>query len=149
MASFEVVESIEIAAPPQPVWAYRLDYTTLPDYNPQVTGLERIDGATEPGVGARYRFLVDMGAGQIESVLTVVEAVPYSRIVNDVVGETGTAREVVTVEPVGTGCRLEIAISAQLPDGVDAETRGAAISGSRALARLELENIKKAIEART
>ena len=42
------------------VWAYRLDFAHLPDYNPDVSGVERIaDGTGDGGVngaGARYRF---------------------------------------------------------------------------------------------
>jgi len=78
MAGFEIVESIEIASPPEPVWRYRLDYTTLPDYNPYVSALERVDDEEALGVGARYRFQVDMEPRPVEVLLTVREAAPYS-----------------------------------------------------------------------
>jgi uncharacterized protein YndB with AHSA1/START domain len=148
MVAFEVVESIEIAAPPELVWAYRLDYTTLPDYNPLVRPLERVDKGDAPGVGASYRFQVDMGAGPIDAMLTVLEAVPYSRIVNDAAGEGGAAREVVTVVPANGGSRLQLAVTNQLPDDLDTGARDAIISASRAHVQLELENIKAALEAR-
>ena len=44
------------------VWSYRLDFANLPEYNPDVSGLERVaDGADGRsggvcGVGARYSF---------------------------------------------------------------------------------------------
>ena len=148
MASFEIVESIEITSPPEAVWRYRLDYTNLPDYNPSVSALERVDDAEALGVGARYRFRVDMEAGPVESLLTVLEAAPYGRIVNDVDASDGTTvREVVTLVAIEKGTRLEIAITGQQPDGVDNETRDAMISGGRALVQLELANIKRALEA--
>ena len=147
MGVFEVVERVEIAAPAESIWAYRLDYTHLPNYNPHVTGLERVDNGSAPGVGAQYRFKVDMGGGPSDSVLTVLEAVPYTRIVNDVVSEDGSAREVITVVPIESGSALELMMTAQLPDDVDSATRDATEVGSRALIRLELDNIKLAVES--
>jgi uncharacterized protein YndB with AHSA1/START domain len=148
VAGFEIVESIEIASPPEPVWRYRLDYTTLPDYNPYVSALERVDDPETLGVGARYRFHVDMEPRPVEALLTVLEAAPHSRIVNDVHASDGsTAHEVVTLIATEQGTRLEIAATSQLPDGVDDQTRDAMIDGSRALLRLELDNIKRAFEA--
>jgi uncharacterized protein YndB with AHSA1/START domain len=147
MAVFEIVDSIEITAPPEPVWRYRLDYTTLPEYNPYVSGLKRVDDGEELGVGAQYRFQVDMPAGAVESLLTVVEAAAASRIVNDIDSSDGsTTREVVTLVPTERGTRLEIAIRVQPPDGVDSDTRAANIDGGRALLRLELDKIKRAVE---
>ena len=146
MPRFEVVERIDIAAPAEKVWGYRLDYTTLPDYNPNVTGLERVDGGAELGVGAVYRFQVDMGAGPVDSTLRVREAVPHSRIVNDIEGPGASATETITVRHVQGGAQLEFVMSAQVPDGLDGQTMAAMEAGGRAQIVLELENIKAALE---
>jgi uncharacterized protein YndB with AHSA1/START domain len=149
MVVFEIVESIEIAAPPEPVWRYRLDYTTLLEYNPYVSGLKRVDDGEELGVGAQYRFQVAMPGGAYESLLTVVEAAAARRIVNDIDASDGSAaREVVTLIPTERGTRLEIAMRVQPPDDVDTDTRAATIDGGRALLQLELDNIKRAVEGR-
>jgi uncharacterized protein YndB with AHSA1/START domain len=147
MAGFEIVESIEIASPPEPVWRYRLDYTTLPQYNPYVSGLKRVDDGEELGVGAQYRFQVDMEAGTVESLLTVVEAAAASRIVNDIEASDGTtAREVVTIVSTERGTRLQLAVVGEHPESADSETRAANVDGGRALLPLELDNIKRAVE---
>ncbi len=146
MTRFEVVASMDIAAPPEKVWAYRLDYTTLPTYNPHVTGLERVDGGAEPGEGAVYRFQVDMGDGPMDSTLRVREAVPHSRIVNDIDSATGPATEMITVREVRGRTRVEFVMTAQVPDGLEAESMAAIEAGSRAQIVLELENIKAALE---
>ena len=52
MADIRYAETIDIAVPPERVFDYRLDFTTLPDYNPGVSNLRRTDGGTEPGAGA-------------------------------------------------------------------------------------------------
>ena len=54
------IETQEFAVAAHDVWAYRLDFTHLPEYNPDVSGVERIaEGSGDGGVhgaGARYRF---------------------------------------------------------------------------------------------
>ena len=57
-----------------------------------------------------------------------------------------TAREVVTVEAIEGGTRLELAMSAQIPDDLPPETRNLMVNGGRAQIRLELENIKRLVE---
>ena len=42
MSELAAVEQVEIAAPLAEVWAYRLDFTNLPEYNPDVSGVERV-----------------------------------------------------------------------------------------------------------
>jgi hypothetical protein len=47
--------TLHIAAPPQRVWELVSDITRMGEYSPEVFEAEWLDGATGPGVGARYR----------------------------------------------------------------------------------------------
>ena len=46
--------SIEIAAPPDVVYALISDVTRMPDFSPELVACRWLDGATGPGVGARF-----------------------------------------------------------------------------------------------
>lgn len=139
-------ESVVIDAPPEVVWAYRLDYTNLPAYNPHVTGLTQLDGIDQPGVGARYGFHVDVGGGPAPCILTVREAVPYERIVNDMAAQV-EASEICSFAAEGGGTRFSIAMTSHLPDGVDAAMLESARASGHAQLRLELDNVKRILEA--
>ena len=57
------VESAIFGVAAHEVWAYRLDFANLPDYNPDVSGVERVSegegvGGTS-GSGARYLLYLD------------------------------------------------------------------------------------------
>ena len=47
--------SLHIDAPLDKVWGLISDITNMGDYSPEVIEAEWMDGATGPGVGARYR----------------------------------------------------------------------------------------------
>jgi uncharacterized protein YndB with AHSA1/START domain len=142
-------EDVVIAVPPQQVYEYRLDFTKLPEYNPNVSNLRRTDGGGEPGVGAEYAFDVsieEMGGAQMPSTLKVIEAEAPARIVF----ETGPwyAREICTFEPSGDGgTHLVFAYVTYVPDELDNEEGRALIESSgRKQARLELDLMKQNLE---
>lgn len=94
-----IVERAVVAAPPEAVYAYRLDFASnLAAYNPNVASVEQI-GGDGPGVGARYRVKVRMAPGySATALLTVTEAVP-PLLVCDRADSFISADETVRFEP--------------------------------------------------
>jgi len=140
-------EKADVAASPEKVWAYRLDFANLPLYNPNVSNFARTDGGTEPGPGATYAFEVTIpDMGTLPQTITVVEAEEPSRIVF----ETGPwyAREVATFEPLpGGGTRVRFDLTASVPEEMDNDEGRAFIEQSgRKQLRLELGLLKEALE---
>lgn len=86
-----------IAAPPDVVWAYRLDFSKLPEYNPSVVDLEQIRPAGPEGTGAEYRFDLVHEDTRHEVVLRVVASEP-GRLVAIELGGALPAREELVVE---------------------------------------------------
>lgn len=145
MGEVRYSESIEIGAPPEEVWAYRLDFENLPVVNPGVTGFERVDGGTEPGVGATYSFTVATDYGTVPCRLTVVEAEPGARVVDEM--DAGLkAREVCTFTPTSEGTAVELTVAVEVPDDLDEAGRAFIEQAGRKPVRLELENMKRILE---
>lgn len=148
MAEIRYAESIEIGVPPEAVFDYRLDFTTLPDYNPNVSNLKRTDGRSEPGVGAEYTFDLTLpGAPEpMENPIRVTEATRPSRIVFDT-GPGYMATEDCLFTPVGAGgTAVEFAYTISFPGDVDEATSKLIETSGREQARIELENMKKILE---
>jgi hypothetical protein len=120
----------------------------LPDYNPSVTNLRRIDGGTAPGAGAEYVFDLQLPGADtpMETPLRVLAADAPHRIEFET-GPGFMAREVCTFEATaaGTVARFEIALS--LPGDVDPQVRTTMEATLHEQARLELEQTKKALES--
>ena len=77
MAEIRYEESILIAAAPEEVFDFRIDFTTLPQYNPNVSNLKRVDAGTGHEPGAEFLFNLQL-AGAPEPIesplrLTTVE----------------------------------------------------------------------------
>lgn len=113
-------ESIDVAAPVEKVYAHRLDFMTLPGYMEQAKNMRRIDGGTEPGPGAEYRFdLTIPGMGEMEAFITVREMDPPRTIVFDTgsvgTGMGGTETSTFTPLPDG-GTHVEFAFKMSVPD---------------------------------
>src|SRR3954451_9011251 len=47
--------SVDIAAPPAVVWALVGDVRRMGEWSPETRQVDLLDGATEPGVGVRFR----------------------------------------------------------------------------------------------
>ena len=157
MPELGFAEDIEIGAPLEAVFAYRLDFTKLPDYNPNVSGLRRTDTGsalvgTKAGrrLRAEYAFdisIEEMGGASMPQTLKVVEEDEPTRIVFEV--GPWYAREICTFEPNGEGgTHLVFAYVTYVPDELNNEEGRALIEASgRRQARLELDLIKKNLEA--
>lgn len=141
-------ETVEVAAPREKVFDYRLDFLNLSDYMPWVKNVQRVDGGTAPGIGAEYRF--DLKTPEwpdpLETFIRIREVNRPDTIVFDTgsvaTGMGGT--ETSTFTPLADDkTRVEFAFVMQLPDeakdGVDALTK----SGREAF-RVELDELAKA-----
>jgi uncharacterized protein YndB with AHSA1/START domain len=121
-------------APPDEVWAYRLDFTNLPHYNPDVHNLVRVTEGGADGVGARYRFDLDAPGGPHPIDLRVTASVP-GRVVAIEMDGALPARETMTVVPDTDGeggSTVAIALTLVLPDSVPASADESLIdSGAR------------------
>ena len=147
MAEVRYTEEAVVEAPLEDVYDYRLDYEhTLPEYNPNVSNIHRTDGRTELGVGAEYAFDVEIpGMGQMQSTLTVMEAVAPSRIVNRMGSGMFEATETCSFERVEDGTRVQFEVTVSFPEEMAAVAELAERSG-RDQVRLELDLMRKQLE---
>ena len=144
MVEIRYVEQIEIGAPVETVYDYRIDFTNLPTYNPNVSNLRRI----ETDAIAEYRFdltLPGMTEG-IESPLRVVKADRPHLFEYDT-GPGFMAHGDCAFEPAPGGTRVSLGYTLSFEGEIDDATRAALESSGREQSRLELENIKKLLEA--
>lgn len=151
MGEVRYTETVDVAAPPERAWSYRLDFSRLPEINPNVSGLRRTDGGTAPGVGAAYAFDVTIPGmgGPIPTTLVVTEAERPTRIANEM--RSGLdAHEVCTFTPTPDGgTRIEFAVTVLVPDEGDTpELRSLIERSGREQVRLELELMKQRLEGR-
>ena len=111
-------ETVDISAPVEKVFAHRLDFMNLPGYMNQCSNIRRVDGGTEAGPGAEYRFdLTIEGMGRLEAYINVLEVDAPSRIVFDTGSAGMGGREVSTfTELPDGGTHVEFAFSMSLPD---------------------------------
>jgi hypothetical protein len=145
-------EHVDIAVPPAAVWAYRLDFSNLPAYNRDVSGVERIaagsgDGG-EAGAGARYRFQLDTARGPHPVELAVTEAVDSVRVAATMTGSM-TANEVFTVGGLDDDriTHATLILWLDVPDGLDTGTVQAMLDSGRAQIRGELDRMRHNLEA--
>jgi carbon monoxide dehydrogenase subunit G len=97
--------SVEIAAPPDRVWAVLSDIEKWPEWTPSITSIERLDGGPlRVGVRARIR------QPKLAPALWTVSAADNRSFtwVTRAPGITVTASHV--VEAVGTGSRVTLAL---------------------------------------
>ncbi|MCC7076289.1 MAG: SRPBCC family protein [Acidimicrobiia bacterium] len=85
------------------VYAYRLDFLNLADYNPDVRDVERT--TQETGAGAEYRFRIRVLAIRPWATLRVREAVKPTRIEVDI-ESMFDANEVCEFDEVDDGTRV-------------------------------------------
>jgi len=152
VAELAAEEHVEIAAPANEVWAYRLDFTNLPEYNHDVSGVERVeDGSGAGGVagaGARYAFRLAAEHGSHPVTLTVTAAVEGEEVAAAMKGGM-SANEVFRVEPAGAGrCRATLSLWIDLPARLAADTALELLAGGRRQIRGELDAMQAVLEAR-
>jgi hypothetical protein len=153
------VTSASFSVPAETVWRYRLDFSNLPEYNPDVSGVTRtVDG--DPGgvggvlgAGARYSFqLADARApGGSQGVeLWLVDAVEPTLVSAGMVGGTEAYEEFV-VRPGGAGgdgCEATLTLWVALPSDLPDDVRAAAAAGSLEQIAKELRLMKEILETR-
>jgi hypothetical protein len=152
------VASATFTVPAEVVWSYRLDFANLPEYNPDVSGVERVsegDAAAGPGgacgVGARYTFgLADpRSPGRTQPVeLWAEEVVSPTLVAAGMAGGTEAYEEFVVTPSEDGGCSATLTLWVMLPDGLGDEVRAAAAAGSLEQISKELRLMKRALEER-
>jgi hypothetical protein len=147
--------SATFAVPAEVVWAFRLDFANLPDYNPDVTGVERVrDGEGVGGAcgpGARYRFaLADAHhIGRSHPVeLWTIDAVESELVIAGMVGGNEAYEEFVVTRIDADRCEATLTLWVKLPDGLTAETVETVAAGSLRQISGELDLMKVVLEGR-
>lgn len=145
-------ETQDFEAPAATVWAYRLDFTNLPGYNPSVHEVERVQDGTGPGgvagAGATYRFDLHTDGGAFPVTLTVTAAEEDRRVDAVMVGRMSAHESfVVTAKPEG-GCTATLALWVDLPEGLDDEVVAGLLENGRREIRGELDAMRRALDGR-
>jgi hypothetical protein len=138
-------EQIRIEAPPRVVYAYRLDFSNLPDYNPSVVDFRQTRGGL--GVGAEYEFRVRIaGFYRVPVRLVVVEA-DEPRLIVVALEAMFDAVERCRFEPDGDGTLLTVATAIETRGGPLAPLidRLFAIPTGRRQVRRELQLMRRAL----
>jgi hypothetical protein len=144
------------SVPASTVWRYRLDFANLPEYNPDVSSVQRVRDGDVAGVGgvhgpgARYTFtLADPrrpGEGQPVE-LWIVEADEPTLVAAGMTGASEAYEEFV-VRSRGDGeCEATLNLWVTLPDGLGDDVLAAAAAGSLEQIRKEIRLMKQVLEA--
>jgi uncharacterized protein YndB with AHSA1/START domain len=153
-------EEIEIDAPREEVYAYRLDCSNLPQLNPAVRNVRRVDtGAGPPAAGTRYLCDVDLAWGNCEATVEITEASRPSLIVLDMEtrlrGRADDPRFCVRSHEVarfsdlpGGGTRLEVELTLYPAGDIPPEELTAMEANAGAPINVELMAMKSALEQR-
>jgi hypothetical protein len=153
------VASARFAPPvtPRDVWLYRLDFANLPEYNPDVSGVERVHEGPPDGVGgvlgpgARYTFqLADARQEGVSHTveLWLVDAVEPTLVAAGMAGGSEAYEEFVVRSLDGGGCEATLTLWVTLPDGLPDDVAVAAAAGSLEQIRKEVRLMKEVLEAR-
>ncbi len=135
---------IQIAAPPEEVWALLSDLERGPEWSVVTLECELRSGGP-PGLGSTYRAVSKFGASKITTEHQIVEWEPPRRLVSRV---TKGAESVLTeiCEPAGDGTTLTMINDFALPGSVPgflAEKLAQQVSGTLSE---ELVRIKQVVE---
>jgi Polyketide cyclase / dehydrase and lipid transport len=153
-------EEIEINAPPEDVYAFRLDCANLPQLNPAVRNVRRVDaGAGPPSAGTRYACDVDLHWGACVATVEIAEAVRPSLIVLDMEtvrrGAMDDPRHCVRSHEIARfsatsngGTRLEVELTLFAAAGTSPEELAAMEANVGAPINVELAAMKLALENR-
>ena len=141
-------ESIDIKAPIDAVYQYRLDFVKLAVYNSNVTNIRRTkDGEDTLGTGAEYVFDLTLpGWDPMEAFLNVTATDKPNSITTDTGTEAMSGREVNTFELTPDGAiHFTITFSISLPDEAKDGLDWIEKSG-RDQYKIELAAIKETLE---
>jgi Polyketide cyclase / dehydrase and lipid transport len=158
------VARADFDVPAETVWAYRLDFANLPEYNPDVRDVTRVrdgdqaaEGDTETGrsawgPGARYRFsLADArqpGASQPVELWTVSAAKP-TLVAAGMEGGSAAYEEFVVEPRRDGGCTATLTLWVTLPEGLPDDMVAMAATGSQAQIDKEMRLMKENLERST
>jgi hypothetical protein len=151
------VASATFEVPAEVVWSYRLDFSNLPEYNPDVSEVARVaDGDADHmggscGVGARYTFgLADpRRPGSTQPVeLWAEQVVEPTLVAAGMAGGNEAYEEFVVTPTDGGGCSATLTLWVMLPEGLSDDMRSAAAAGSLEQISKELRLMKEILEAR-
>ena len=106
-----ITRSIEVAAPPETVWAVMSDVARWPDWTPSVEAVELLDAAFAPG--SRVRLKQPRFKAAVWRV-TALEPGRGFAWENRVPGMTSIARHGIEVTPTGVRVTLEFAATGPL-----------------------------------
>lgn len=158
MRSLSTRAERHIAAAPQDIWAYRLDFLHLPEYNPSVKGIEQLAHNGPDGSGAHYRFELMAEDGSHPVDLRVIRSVPGQLVAIELGGELPAEEEftVSAPDPGGRGedagiggCQAVIALTLLVPDTISTIADAQLLeSGTRQIGD-ELEQMARLLEAGT
>ncbi len=138
-------EEGRVPGPPEAAYDLRVDFTRLPEYNPNVSNLVRTDGGHTSGAGAVYGFdmtMPDMGA--VSGVISVLEADRPSRVYTRTDSGVFSALEEVRFVPDSEGTRVTFDVVVEVPDDMEAVAPMVDASG-REQVRLELDHMAKVL----
>ena len=138
------------------VWQYRLDFSNLPEYNPDVSNLTRTQegqairaGGTN-GPGARYSFtMADPQSPPGQPVeLWIVDAVHPTMVAAGMKGGTEAYEEFVVLPQGAHACEATLMLWILLPDGLSDDVLTAASASGLAQIEKEMLLMKEALERR-
>lgn len=145
-------EHVKIAAPAAEVWAYRLRFANLPEYNPDVSDVQRVaDGrgaGGEAGVGARYRFTLATAHGPHPVTLAVTGVTEGEEVSATMEGGLAATETFRVVPLAGGECRATLSLWLALPPGLPPETGRRLLAGGRDQIRAELDAMRAVFAGR-
>jgi hypothetical protein len=151
------VASATFSVPAEEVWRYRLDFANLPEYNPDVSGVERVRDGEHEGVGgtlgpgARYTFeLADARQPGVSHPveLWIVEAVEPALVAAGMIGGTEAYEEFVVHSLEEGGCEATLTLWVTLPEGLPDSVVATAAQGGLDQISKELRLMKEVLEGR-
>jgi uncharacterized protein YndB with AHSA1/START domain len=105
-----IVSSIEIARPPEEVFAYATDPARFGAWQDDVVGV-RVDGGGPPGVGSRFTTVRRVGGAERTMTQEITEASAPRRWAARAVDGPVRPNATVTVEPLGDGAESRVTFS--------------------------------------
>lgn len=144
------------SVPAETVWQYRLDFSNLPEYNPDVSNVTRtqegqsIRGGGTNGPGTRYSFTMagpqDQASQPVE--LWIIDAVHPTMVAAGMKGGSEAYEEFVILPKGEDACEATLMLWILLPDGLGDDVVAAAAASGLAQIEKEMRLMKEALEGR-
>jgi hypothetical protein len=149
------VATATFGVPAEVVWRYRLDFSNLPEYNPDVSGVQRVhDGDADSvggvcGPGARYIFrLADAGEPETSHPveLWVVDVAEPTMVAAGMNGGHEAYEEFAVRTLRGDACEATLTLWVTLPDGLPEDVVAVAAAASLDQISKELRLMRQVLE---